>query len=151
MSFSFYHDFSRRDWLKISLASVFGVSYSGWLPKLAYAAAAQNKPKACIVLWMSGGPSQTDTFDLKPDHENGGPSKEIDTAVPGIRISEHLPGLARQVGIVGRIKLVGAPLKELKRGIRMQKHETDRSNQSAQIVACSPIFVAEGTSDCKPV
>lgn len=62
-----------------------------------------------------------------------------------------LPGLARQVGIVGRIKLVGAPLKELKRGIRMQKHETDRSNQSAQIVACSPIFVAEGTSDCKPV
>ena len=40
---------------------------------------------------MAGGPSQIDTFDLKPGHENGGPFKEIETSVPGIRISEHLP------------------------------------------------------------
>jgi uncharacterized protein (DUF1501 family) len=46
---------------------------------------------------MSGGPSQTDTFDLKPGHPNGGPFKEIDTSVPGIRISEHLPQLAKQM------------------------------------------------------
>ena len=44
---------------------------------------------------MYGGPSQTDTFDLKPGHENGGPFKSIATAVPGIRISEHLPKIAR--------------------------------------------------------
>ena len=43
---------------------------------------------------MNGGPSQIDTFDLKPGHANGGPFKEIDTAVPGIKISEHLPKLA---------------------------------------------------------
>lgn len=97
MSSSLSRDFSRRDWLKISMASAMGVSYSGWLPQLAQAAAAKNKPKACIVLWMSGGPSQTDTFDLKPDHENGGPYKPIDTTVPGIQISEHLPGLAKQM------------------------------------------------------
>jgi uncharacterized protein (DUF1501 family) len=36
-----------------------------------------------------------DTFDLKPGHKNGGPFREIATAVPGIRISEHLPRLAR--------------------------------------------------------
>src|SRR5262249_25550997 len=36
-----------------------------------------------------------DTFDLKPGHKNGGPYKEIATAVPGIRISEHLPGIAK--------------------------------------------------------
>jgi uncharacterized protein (DUF1501 family) len=46
---------------------------------------------------MAGGPSQMDTFDLKPGHANGGPFQEIKTAAPGIRISEHLPGLARHV------------------------------------------------------
>jgi hypothetical protein len=46
---------------------------------------------------MNGGPSQTDTFDLKPGHENGGPFKEIATTVPGIRISEHLPMLAKHM------------------------------------------------------
>ena len=38
-----------------------------------------------ILLWMSGGPSQLDTFDLKPGHEHGGPFKEIATSVPGIK------------------------------------------------------------------
>jgi hypothetical protein len=46
---------------------------------------------------MAGGPSQWDTFDLKPGHANGGPFKEIDTAAPGVRISEHLPQLAKQM------------------------------------------------------
>ena len=40
---------------------------------------------------MNGGPSQLDTFDLKPGHDNGGPFKETATAVPGIKVSEHLP------------------------------------------------------------
>ena len=40
---------------------------------------------------MTGGPSQMDTFDLKPGHANGGPFKEIQTTAPGLRISEHLP------------------------------------------------------------
>src|SRR5262249_12486534 len=53
-----------------------------------------KRKKSSILLWMSGGPSQTDTFDLKPGHANGGPFKEIETAVPGIHISEHLPRLA---------------------------------------------------------
>jgi hypothetical protein len=46
---------------------------------------------------MHGGPSQIDTFDLKPGHENGGPFREIQTSVPGIRIGEHLPRIAKQV------------------------------------------------------
>jgi hypothetical protein len=45
---------------------------------------------------MSGGPSQTDTFDLKPGHANGGPFKEIATAAPDVKISEHLPKLAQE-------------------------------------------------------
>ena len=46
---------------------------------------------------MTGGPSQLDTFDLKPGHANGGPFQPIETSVPGITISEHLPKLARQM------------------------------------------------------
>ena len=55
-----------------------------------------RRRRHCILLWMSGGPSQTDTFDMKPGHENGGEFKEIQTSVPGLRFSEHLPKLAKQ-------------------------------------------------------
>ena len=79
-----------------------GVSVSGWLPALAQAMAADpRRRRHCILLWMAGGPSQTDTFDMKPGHENGGEFKEIATNVPGVRFSEHLPQLAaarRQAG-----------------------------------------------------
>jgi hypothetical protein len=44
---------------------------------------------------MNGGPSQMDTFDLKPGTPNGGPFKEIQTSAPGLKISEHLPKLAK--------------------------------------------------------
>ena len=43
---------------------------------------------------MSGGPSQTDTFDMKPGHANGGEFKELATSIPGFQFSEHLPKLA---------------------------------------------------------
>jgi Protein of unknown function (DUF1501) len=94
---AFFRDYTRRDVLKCALASAFGVSFSGWLPRLARAAEDQHRRRACILLWMNGGPTQTDTFDLKPGHKNGGPFQPIETAVPGIRISEHLPGVARQM------------------------------------------------------
>jgi hypothetical protein len=44
---------------------------------------------------MSGGPSQLDTFDLKPGHPNGGPFKAIATNVPDIQISEHFSKIAK--------------------------------------------------------
>src|SRR5688500_20361503 len=99
MSHTFFRDFDRRDFVRFSLAGALGVSFSGWLPRLARAAEgkAAAKSKACILLWMNGGPSQTDTFDLKPGHANGGPYTEIQTAAPGVRISQHLPGVARQI------------------------------------------------------
>jgi hypothetical protein len=92
------HDrLSRRDLLKLSAAGVVGYSMSGWLEKLAAAAAGDSERKrACILLWMNGGPSHLDTFDLKPGHANGGPFKEIATNVPGVKIGEHLPKIARQ-------------------------------------------------------
>jgi hypothetical protein len=89
---------SRRDVLKLSACGAFGLSMSGWLPALAEETAADStRRRSCILLWMTGGPSQMDTFDLKPEHENGGTFKPIDTSVPGIQISEHLPKLAAQM------------------------------------------------------
>jgi hypothetical protein len=88
---------SRREWLKLALAGVSGLSASGWFAALARAAASPRPKRACILLWMNGGPSQMDTFDLKPGHRNGGPFKEIATSVAGVRISEHLPKLAAQM------------------------------------------------------
>src|SRR5271157_5117904 len=99
----FTPELSRRDWLRLSAAGC-AAAVPGWFERLANAAAAHpQRKRACILLWMAGGPSQTDTFDLKPGHANGGPFKEIETSAPGLRISEHLPKLARfgdQLGIV---------------------------------------------------
>jgi hypothetical protein len=91
-----YPRLSRRDWLKLSAAGVVSFSLSRWMPLLAADTATDPRRKrSCILLWMDGGPSQHDTFDLKPGSPNGGPYKEIDTAVPGIKISEHLPKIAQ--------------------------------------------------------
>jgi len=87
---------SRREWFQLSAAGVAACSTSGWLETFAADAARHpQRKKAVILLWMNGGPSQTDTFDLKPGHKNGGPFKEIATRSPGLKISEHLPRLAK--------------------------------------------------------
>jgi hypothetical protein len=87
---------SRRDWLRLSTAGVIGFSMSGWLEALAdEAAKSPKRRKSCILLWMNGGPSTIDCFDLKPGHPNGGEFKETETTVPGMRISEHLPKIAK--------------------------------------------------------
>src|SRR5438309_6483148 len=99
------HQFNRRDWLRYAAAGAVGCSLSGWLGRLA--AEGGNDPKrkrACILLWMNGGPSQMDTFDLKPGHANGGPYKEIATATPGIKISEHLPKIAKHMDRMALIR-----------------------------------------------
>ncbi|MGI8978755.1 MAG: DUF1501 domain-containing protein [Pirellulaceae bacterium] len=69
---------------------------SGWLGRLALHAAEQPQAKSCILLWMSGGPSHLDTFDLKPEAKDNirGEFRPINTSVPGIQISEHFPKFA---------------------------------------------------------
>src|SRR5438270_12076985 len=87
---------TRRDWLRLTAFGATGCSVSGWLDALANDAASNpRRRKSCILLWMSGGASQLETFDMKPGHVNGGPFQEIATTVPGIRISELLPRIAR--------------------------------------------------------
>src|SRR5262245_59628426 len=87
---------TRREWVRLVAAG--GVCARGWLRSLAADTARHpQRRRSCILLWMGGGPSQMDTFDLKPGHANGGPFKEISTSIPGVRVSELLPGVARQM------------------------------------------------------
>lgn len=86
---------SRREWLAASAAGVLAAPASGWFGQVA-SAAASSRRRSCILLWMSGGPTQTDTFDMKPEHANGGPFRPLLTTVPGLEFSQHLPRLAIQ-------------------------------------------------------
>lgn len=55
----------------------------------------KSKQKACILMWMGGGPPTIDIWDLKPESKNGGEFKPIDTAASGVQISEHMPETAK--------------------------------------------------------
>lgn len=57
----------------------------------------KKKNKSCILLWMGGGPSTIDIWDLKPDAPTGGKFKPISTSADGVQVCEHLPLLAKQM------------------------------------------------------
>ena len=91
--------FSRRTFLQVG--SVFAGGF-GWsqLARSQTATAAGKRgatAKSCIMLYMTGGPPQHETFDMKPQADAGirGEFFPISTTVPGLQICEHLPRLAR--------------------------------------------------------
>src|SRR5579871_5329248 len=89
-------ELSRRDFLRFTAAGAALTSMSGWFDLMAaHAAESGVKHKSCILLWMEGGPSQKDTFDMKPGTKDAGEFKPIPTSVPGIEISEHFSKVAR--------------------------------------------------------
>jgi hypothetical protein len=85
----------RRDFLRAIPAAAAAAGTLSWHDLVtANAAELRRAGKACILLWMAGGPSQFETLDPKPGHANGGDTKSIKSAVPGIEISENLPQIA---------------------------------------------------------
>lgn len=64
---------------------------------LANAADLKKRHKSAILLWMGGGPSTMDIWDLKPGQATGGPFKQISTSADGIAITEHMPLTAQQM------------------------------------------------------
>lgn len=86
----------RRDFLHAGSLAALGLSLTDWFALKASAAAAPNDTN-CILLMLIGGPSQLDTFDMKPNApvEIRGPYKPIKTNVPGIEISENFPRTAQ--------------------------------------------------------
>src|SRR5438093_13294205 len=85
----------RRDFLKFIPGTAAAMGALSWQDLLAANAPALRKAgKACILLWMGGGPSQFETFDPKPGHANGGETKTIKTTLSGVEIAESLKQIA---------------------------------------------------------
>jgi hypothetical protein len=97
---------SRRQLLQAGALGVFGLTLPDLLRGETQAAqkkAARSKTfgcaRSCLIVFLNGGASHHDTFDMKPDapEEIRGEFKSIATNVPGIRVCEHLPQVAKQV------------------------------------------------------
>ncbi|MBI3858015.1 MAG: DUF1501 domain-containing protein [Planctomycetes bacterium] len=87
---------NRRTFLGGSLGGFFATALRHRAQDL-FAQDSTGRAKRCVALWMDGGPSHVDTFDPKPGEETGGPTKAIDTAARGVRISEALPQIAKRM------------------------------------------------------
>lgn len=88
----------RREFLQVGFSGFLGMGLSGILAARKAQGATTGRAKSVILVFLTGGPSHLDMFDLKPDAPDGirGPFKPIDTKTPGVRIGEHLPLLAAQ-------------------------------------------------------
>ena len=93
---------TRREVLRAGGLGVVGFSLADYLQIRQAAAASQSSPRAqsIILLWLWGGPSHLDTFDMKPKapSQYRGPYAPISTSVPGMQICELLPQLAQRAG-----------------------------------------------------
>ncbi|HZL89719.1 MAG TPA: DUF1501 domain-containing protein [Pirellulaceae bacterium] len=107
---------SRRDFLRVGMLSALGLSLSRFweLQAAAGQASGSAAAKRCVLVWLDGGPSHLETFDPKPNvpAEVRGPFGTIDTKVPGVRFSEHLPGLAERADKLAIVRSMTSPLGE---------------------------------------
>ena len=94
-------ELNRRTFLRAGTLCTLGATLPQLLAAREAAAAndssASAKAKACILLYMTGGPAQQETFDMKPEANDGygGEFKPIPSNVPGLDVCEYLPLLAR--------------------------------------------------------
>jgi hypothetical protein len=104
---------SRRDFLRVGSMGVVGLK----MAEQARALHPSPKPRNCILIVMAGGASQLETFDPKPEapREIRGPLRAIDTAIPGVKLSESLPRIAQRLDRVTMIRSLhheAAPIHE---------------------------------------
>lgn len=92
---------SRRRLLEIGSLGLAGITLPRLFEAEARAAAEGLTPRAdsCIIIFLNGGPSHLDMWDMKPEAPDGirGEFKPIDTSLPGVQLSEHLPRLATEL------------------------------------------------------
>ncbi len=105
-----YDAIGRRPFLRIGTSAVFGALVARAFTTTSALAAAPRaaKDKACVLLWLNGGPSHVDTFDPKPGRPGGGPFKAIQARAPGMKLSEHLPRLAERGDRLAVVRGIGS-------------------------------------------
>src|SRR5438105_11445163 len=103
----------RREFLRAGALSLIGLRLPELLHAQARAAesARRKKARACILLFMWGGPAHQDTWDMKPaaPAEYRGEFRPIATRVPGVQICEHLPRLARHTDKLALLRAMTHP------------------------------------------
>jgi uncharacterized protein (DUF1501 family) len=100
---------TRRSFLGSGIAGTLGLALSPAVQSLLAAEGPHRRARACILLWLNGGPSHIDTFDPKPGADTNGPFTAIDTQIAGMRFSQHLPKLAAQAQHLAVIRSMTSP------------------------------------------
>ena len=95
------HSMDRRTFLGSAMQGSATLGAGAWglnaLRQPALAEVLKRQEKRVILLWLAGGASQLETWDPKPGRPTGGPYRAIQTAVPGIQISELMPKMATRL------------------------------------------------------
>ena len=95
------HSMDRRTFLGSAMQASATLGAGAWglnaLRQPALAEVLKRREKRVILLWLAGGASQLETWDPKPGRPTGGPYRAIQTAVPGIQISELMPKMATRL------------------------------------------------------
>jgi hypothetical protein len=104
---------TRRAFLQVGYSGLLGLGLPGLLAARAAAAngVGPARARSVIVILLSGGLGQHDSFDMKPEAPDGirGEFQPIDTTVPGIRVCEHLPGLAARADKLAIVRSMAHP------------------------------------------
>jgi hypothetical protein len=96
---------SRRSFLRNVAAGAAGLGLLGWKDAVALQAQElRRQGRACILLFMRGGPSQFETFDPKPGAATGGPTRAVQTAATGIQIADTWPNVARAMNDIALVR-----------------------------------------------
>jgi hypothetical protein len=109
---------TRRDFVRIGGLTAMGLGLTDLLRSRGLAAERGStltaKANRCILIWLDGGPTHLETFDLKPDApaEVRGPFQPISTVVPGTQICELMPNTAQRLDKLAIIRSVTSPLGE---------------------------------------
>lgn len=115
---------TRRELLRAGALGAFGLTWPRWLQARAAPQPGKTgaKARACILVYLDGGMSHIDTLDMKPDAsaEYRGEFRPIATSVPGVRVCEHLPRLARVLHHGALVRSMG----QRGRGIIGDNHHT---------------------------
>lgn len=125
------HDLSRRLFLQGAAAG--GVGGFARLFAADNAAKAAAKQKHVILLFLSGGPSQFETWDPKTGRPTGGPHLNTQTTVPGVRFDEYMPNLARLANKTAVVRSMTSDL-----GDHMEAHYLAQTGHKPTAATAAP-------------
>ena len=103
------HPPSRRAFLVAGGMSYFGMDLAARAAAAPEPAVRRRVAKSTVMIWLSGGASHIDTWDMKPNapEEYRGTFRPVATSAPGVRLCEHLPHLAKQTHHLAIVRSLG--------------------------------------------